>query len=99
MLQQEESKKKGSSSLKRWLGYSLAILLAGGAFVSGLYIGQTGGMFGHQVAFLSFWERDSSVEGRDVDLSEFWRVWDLLEEKFVTASTTDQVSNEERVQG
>ena len=34
-----------------------------------------------------------------VDMSEFWRVWNLLEEKFVSSSTsTASLTNDERVQ-
>ena len=34
-----------------------------------------------------------------VDLDEFWRVWDLMEEKFATASSTDTPSVEDRLFG
>lgn len=100
MSQQEELQGKTVVSSKRWLGYVLALILTGCAFASGLYIGQTGKIFGHQVAFLSFLNQGAPGQGtEDVDLSEFWRVWELLDEKFVTASTTDQVSAEEKIQG
>ncbi|MCB9805634.1 S41 family peptidase [Candidatus Nomurabacteria bacterium] len=33
------------------------------------------------------------------DLNEFWQVWNLMEEKFVSASTTETVSTEEKVYG
>lgn len=99
MSQKEESNGKAVLSSKRWLGYVLAIILTGCAFASGLYIGQTGKVFNHPVAFLGFWDQNAAAEVRDVDLGEFWRVWDLLDEKFVSASTTSSVSIEEKIQG
>ena len=97
---QEEVNEKESFSLKRWLGYVLALILTACAFASGLYIGQTGSVFGQHVPFLEVWERNAaSVGSEEVDLTEFWRVWDLLEDKFVTASSTSQVSVEDRIEG
>jgi carboxyl-terminal processing protease len=89
-----EGESSGIRSSYPFLGIGLAILLATATFFSGLHVGN--GMpleanvlsvFGHP-----------AVSEDSVDMSEFWRVWNLLEEKFVASTTTDPVTNEERVQ-
>lgn len=35
----------------------------------------------------------------EADLSNFWKVWNLLDEKFISASTTTRVTNEAKVYG
>jgi carboxyl-terminal processing protease len=96
----DEASGKEVFSFKKWLGYTLALVLTAGAFASGLYIGQTGTVFGQHVSVLKIWQPATVTEGGEtVNLDEFWRVWNLLEEKFVTASTTQQISAEERLQG
>lgn len=87
------------------LGLVLALVLAVGAFLSGVQIGQSDTVAfvrdtNQQTAgFFSFlFPQKQSADGRP-DLSEFWRVWDLMEQKFVTASSTSDVSIESRIQG
>ncbi|MCA9354844.1 MAG: S41 family peptidase [Candidatus Kaiserbacteria bacterium] len=83
------------------LAITLAFVFAAGAFISGIQLGkglsvgdtQTAGLF----SFLSHEPATETTEG-EPDLTEFWRVWDLLEEKFVSGSTT-KVSAKDRVQG
>ena len=101
MLQQEEAPKgRKNLELKKLLGYALALLLAISTFTSGLYIGQTGSVFGHQVGLLGFWDKSPAVNGQeDVNLTEFWKVWNLLDEKFITASTTKHISADDKIQG
>jgi carboxyl-terminal processing protease len=41
----------------------------------------------------------SSRPQRDVDLSEFWQVWNLLDEKFVSSTTTESISGEDKIYG
>lgn len=88
-----ESSKKSSV-----LGVTLALLLAIGAFFSGLQVdkfisaeGQTAGLF-------SFFAKPE-VKANEVDLTEFWNVWNLLDQKFISASTTGQLSSEDKVYG
>ncbi len=86
------------------IGVFLALLMAVGSFVSGVQFGsasersdattQTAGFFN----FL-FPKANETVSGDRPDLAEFWRVWDLMEEKFVSASSTLEISDEERIQG
>jgi len=85
---------------KKGLGYVLAFLFAIGAFMSGLQLGQQE-VFGNQKASLFdfFVKADGSEVTSEPNLEEFWRVWELLEEKFATSSSTSGITQEERVQG
>ncbi len=88
-----------SGPTKGFLGAGLAILLASAAFFSGLHIG--GGQrveAGMEAGVFSFFLNDPVVE-QGVDTDEFWRVWNLLEEKFVSSATTSQLTDEEKMQG
>ncbi|MEY4440642.1 MAG: carboxy-terminal-processing protease, carboxyl-terminal processing protease [Candidatus Parcubacteria bacterium] len=65
-------------------GILFAIVLS---FGMGFYIGNGG---------ISF---RSTQASEDVDMAPFWKTWNILNEKFVSASTTKQISNEEKVYG
>ncbi|MBP6881719.1 MAG: S41 family peptidase [Candidatus Pacebacteria bacterium] len=97
------SKEKDLSVIsKRGLGLFLALLLAGGAFFSGLQVGQLSITSDDQSAsiFSLFSLTPSSTEAATrPDLAEFWRVWDLLEEKFAVSSTSSALGDEDRVRG
>jgi carboxyl-terminal processing protease len=81
------------------LGAGLALVLAGAAFFSGLQLG-SGMEAGTNLEANAFSLFDSQGEvDDDVDLDEFWRVWNLLDEKFVIGSTTESLSDVEKVQG
>jgi carboxyl-terminal processing protease len=84
---------------KNFLGIGLALLLAAAAFFSGVQLG-TGesGEAQLEAGLFSLFAR-TPVPSEEVDLSEFWRVWNLMEEKFVSSSSSDTLSKEERVQG
>jgi carboxyl-terminal processing protease len=90
---------------RKWLGYGMAIVLATATFISGAYIGHTGNAQDNQAGVFRmfktvFGESPRSVTADDsADLQEFWRVWNLLDEKFVLASSTGQISPEARIQG
>lgn len=80
------------------MGIGLALLFASAAFFSGISIGN--GMAGgvsNKANLFSFLSDKSEAE--EVDLSEFWRVWHLMEEKFVHSSSTKGISDEDRVYG
>ena len=77
------------------LGIGLAILLATGAFFSGVQFGSGGSMQASLGGLFS----NGSTPDESVELAEFWQVWNLLDDKFVSASSTDPLSNEERVRG
>lgn len=76
------------------LSIGLAILLATATFFSGLHIGTDTKL---QANLFSFLGRETQADD-SVDLTEFWRVWNLLEEKFVV-STSTPISTEDRVRG
>ena len=87
------------SGSRNFLGVGLALLLAAAAFFSGLQIGTNDT---HQVrmeaGIFSLFAR-TPVPDEEVDLTEFWRVWSLMEEKFVSSSSTNDVSTEELIEG
>jgi len=81
------------------LGAGLAFVFAAAAFFSGLQIG-SGMEAGERLeanAYSLFETSSEPVAG--TNLEEFWRVWRLLDEKFVAASSTDEITNEEKVRG
>jgi carboxyl-terminal processing protease len=81
---------------KTVLAAALALVLATGAFFSGLHIGgQTSG----RVASLSTLLASDAQPNPTADLKEFWRVWGLLDEKFAMASGTELLSPEAKVAG
>lgn len=82
-----------------YLGILLAMLLAGGAFFSGL---QAGNLMNHPEAqgaslFSFFSTPETSAD--EADLDQFWRVWNLLDEKFISASSTSSLSQEDKING
>ncbi len=94
MEKEQENKSKKTNKL---LGVTLAILLSSAAFVSGIEIGKgmpnevslEAGLF----SFLS----PSAKPDQDADLKEFWRVWNILENKFVSSS--ERPDKTTRIQG
>ena len=82
-----------------FLGIGLALLLACSAFFSGVHVG-SGGVErpSLEAGLFSFFSSGQSAEEK-VDMDEFWEVWDLLEEKYVSASSTDAITSEEKLEG
>lgn len=81
------------------LAIVMAVLLAVGTFAAGVEIGQ--GKESQVAGLYSFFfpqQEVQAVEERP-NMAEFWKVWDLLEEKYVSASTTTSISIEKRIQG
>ena len=81
------------------LGSGLALLLASAAFFSGLQIGTDSGGNKNLEAGLFSLFASTPQEAEGADLTEFWRVWHLLEEKYVSSTTTEPLSVEDRVHG
>jgi len=81
------------------LGVALALMLALGAFFSGVQFGhletgesQTAGLF-------SLFAGDPAVTA-DADLGEFWKVWELLDAKFaITSTSSTQLTKEQKIEG
>ncbi len=85
------------------LGIGLAILLAAGAFFSGLHVGTLSGAVlqsNSMEASVFSWLFPSSSAQPDgeVNLDTFWRVWHLMEEKHASG-IGNGVSVEERIDG
>ncbi len=97
IVDMSEKRSKNSGSL---LGVGLSILLAAGAFFSGLGIGahQSASSSMEANIFSFFWHRDTETSS-EANLSEFWRVWNLLNEKFVSSTTTESITDEQKVEG
>ncbi|MFT5036982.1 MAG: carboxyl-terminal processing protease [Candidatus Azotimanducaceae bacterium] len=81
------------------LATGLAFVFAAAAFFSGLQIGSGMGSGSNLEAnaFSLFDSQEEPID--DVSLDEFWRVWNLLEEKFVVGSTTDSLTDLDKVRG
>lgn len=100
MLEKEAKRSLFQLSESKWLGYVLALVLAVATFVSGIYIGHTDSLFGKSLSIGNYLPQSSEATAKGaVDLGEFWKVWSLLDEKFSSASSTSQVSQEDRVYG
>lgn len=83
------------------LGFGIAVLFASAAFFSGIQVGSS---FGEDTElgagiFSAFFASSATAPDGEADLENFWRVWNLLEEKYASATSTDQVSVEDRVFG
>ncbi|MCA9366057.1 S41 family peptidase [Candidatus Kaiserbacteria bacterium] len=81
------------------LGVGLALVFASAAFFSGLSIGSGVAHTdaANEANIFSFWKNDAPAS--EVDLGEFWRVWHLMDDKFVFSSSTAAISDEDRIYG
>ncbi len=93
-----ERERKGGLGI---LGISLALLLAIGTFASGVQLGSSNDGRTQSANIYNFlFPSDVVVEEvNKPDWSEFWRVWEILDEMYVSASSTQEVTAEERIQG
>lgn len=77
------------------LGIGLAMLLAVATFFSGLHIGS--GM--RMEASLGTLFHPETQASATTDLGEFWKVWGILNEKFVSSTTTGAVTDADKIRG
>lgn len=98
-LREEKVVVKRGSGDRKILGYTLAFLFAIGAFFSGLQVGHHGIVTDQNATLFSFLLPASARDTTEPSLAEFWKVWTLLEEKYSLASSTEQISAQERIQG
>jgi carboxyl-terminal processing protease len=82
-----------------FLGVMLALFLAAGSFVSGMQVDSIIGKETQAASLFSFFKTESVEPVTEADLTQFWKVWHLLESKYIAASSTDSLSAEERVHG
>ena len=64
------------------LAFGLALVFATAAFFSGMQLGSNVAAAGDQEANIFSFLQSKTAPAEDVDLDEFWRVWNLLEEKY-----------------
>jgi carboxyl-terminal processing protease len=93
---------KPKASSRKNLAVFLAFAFAFGAFLSGMQFGKGAEAYQQTASLFSFFgveEVEGDVISQKPDLEEFWNVWELLEEKYATGSTTIQISVEDRLEG
>lgn len=97
--QTDTSQKSERQKSNVFLGAGLALVLATASFFSGLHIG-SGELDRVQAeaGLFSFFS-SKTAPANDADLSEFWRVWNLLDQKFVTSTTTKTLTTQEKIEG
>jgi carboxyl-terminal processing protease len=83
---------------KSWLGVLLAVLLASGAFFSGLHLDKIIGQGNGDSGMLSLFAGTPAVTS-NANLDEFWKVWQLLDQKFAAGTTTFTLTPEQKMQG
>lgn len=89
---EDESVKKQTSV--PFFGIGLAILFAAGAFFSGVEIGAR-----HPSEASLGSDFFTKAEEKNTDLTQFWKVWSLLNQEFVAASTTKPITDKEKIDG
>jgi carboxyl-terminal processing protease len=77
------------------LGIGLAMLLAVATFFSGIHIGSDMRL---EASLGTLFSPETQAD-TTVDLTEFWNVWNILEQKFVSGTTTTELSSEEKIRG
>lgn len=95
----EQQSNESDIMSRRVIGYVLAVCFALGAFLSGLQVGQGMQGEGQMAGLMSLFAASPEETADRPELEQFWDVWDLLDEKFASASSSSPVSNESRVRG
>lgn len=82
------------------LGIFLALILAAGSFFSGTQIDKVNSTDSQVAGLFSFFSRPTVTSTEtEADLTQFWRVWKLMDEKFVSASTSTTITPEDKING
>ena len=82
------------------LGIFLALLLAVGSFFSGIQVDNLIQKEEQTASLFSFFGvSPMAPTNEEADLSQFWEVWKLLDEKFIAASSTETLSSEDKING
>ena len=83
-----------------WIKIPLTLIIVFAVFVSGIYVGKTGTIFGKTVAIAGLVPVSDAVNAKNnVNLDQFWKVWGILNQKFVSASSSGPVSDEDKIRG
>lgn len=90
---------RSTARVPRGLGLVLAFVFALGAFFSGLQFGQGMQGSGQMASLFSLFAAEPRAVETAPDLEQFWSVWDILEEKYATGSSTSGLSEAERIEG
>jgi len=85
--------------MQRYTGLLVAVLLAAAAFGSGVQFGQGTNGSGQMASLFNLFASQPEVSAAPDDLGEFWEVWRLLDEKFAVGSTSQQVTQQQKIQG
>lgn len=85
--------------MQRYLGFLVAVLLAAGAFGSGIQFGQGTSGSGQMASIFSLFAAEPAPAVSHDDLGEFWEVWNLLDEKFAVGTSSQQLTRAEKIQG
>lgn len=100
MIHDEQHKEATSLAKSRWKGPVIGTLVVLVAFASGLYIGKTESVFGKTINLSEYLPLPSAAKAEDkVNLADFWEVWSLLDQKFVSASSSAKLSDEDKIRG
>lgn len=95
-----DSQIKKTTKKSNYLGVLLALILALGSFVSGLQADSLLNNEDQTASLFSFFSSEAEVvEEDEKDLTQFWKVWELLDEKFISASSTELLSEEDKING
>ena len=91
---------RGNQRRNNLLGITLALFLAAGAFFSGFQANQLIAEDQPASIFSLFTSKETVANSKeDIDLEQFWAVWKLLDEKFTSASSSKNLSHEDRING
>jgi len=97
---QNEKLPEVAGSTKNLLGIGLAFILTTAAFFSGLQVGTISQARQQPASLFSFFSGTPITATTDrADLTEFWKVWDLMNEKFAVATSSAILTSEEKMQG
>jgi carboxyl-terminal processing protease len=92
-------KSETSSKRHNLLGLLLALVLAGGSFISGMQVDSLIGGNTQTANLFSFFTTNKTTPDTEANLDQFWRVWNLMESKHISASSTEVISDEEKING
>lgn len=81
-----------------FFGVALSLFFATAAFFSGLEVGshRVAANTVNEASLMSFFTPKANSA---VPMDEFWSVWDLLDQKFVSSTTSEPVTEEKKIEG